>query len=107
MTVTDKLQAILDLVFQEPLERQVSVDPDGKKTVTYTQAPLPDPVDLSFIPESQNELSVDNPGPYRHLQLVRFGDTDWQYNQSHPFASWVVVRINHRGADGYNGNEAL
>lgn len=107
MTNTDKLQAMTDLVFQQPLERQVSTDPDGNKRIIYTQAPLPPPVSLSFIPESQNELVIDNPGPYRHLQLVRFGDTDWQYIKSYPAALWVVIRQNHRGADGQDGQEPL
>ena len=107
------LQVLLDLVFQAPLAKTVTEDADGRKRTSYVPADLPAGVDPSVIPGCQNVLKFWEPNVcYRKNDLVRKGSVDYlalEDSQDDPTIgeSWVIARINQKGAGGDDGQDEI
>lgn len=110
MDANDQLQAILDNVLPDPLERTTTVDANGRSRVTYTENPYPGPPNIDGIVQAQHELNFYRPGTtYRKYSIVRKGLTDYlaleQTATDPEDGPWVVARQNIQGLPGSNGGD--
>lgn len=110
MTPNDQIQAILDLVHQNPLGRTVTFDADGNKRVSYQVLPLGKTIPFDEIVQSQNKLFFFKSGTvYGKYTLVRKGLNDYlsleqtSADPEAPGSAWVLVRANEKGAPGPDG----
>lgn len=111
MNAPDKLQALIDLVFQNPLEKTVVEDADGNKRVVYQKTTLQQGVPFEEIISGIHVLQNYSEGKtFRKNSLVRKGLNDYfcsEETSTDPQSDgpWVLVRENNKGPAGDDGED--